>query len=480
MTVARRHLVIAVVCVAGLAGAVFAARALRSGTDQHRRPAGTSDAGRPDWLERRVVGAGGAEQYAGVFEVYEDRGARTGRTLHLDVIVLPATGDAPAGDPSAFLASPLRLQRDLVFVDQRGSGGDHALHCALPEGIDVQGTIDALMRVETYRDCRTDLERRADLRHYSTPAAMDDLDEVRAALGYDRINLFGGSYGSRSALVYMRRHPQRVRAAVLLGVVPTQNTNPLYQAKTTQASIEAVFAACEADAACGRAFPRLHEQLGAVVERLDAEPVTVKLRDPLTGEPAALELTRELFAETLRMVLYDTKSIPRVPLLVDLAYEGNYEQLALRGYVTARAIQRQLPLGLHTTVLCGEDVARIEPDAIEQATAGTVLGDARVRRQLAICDTWVATDLPAAFGEPVHSDAPALLITGTFDPVTPPSWAEVAMRTLPNSHHVLFPTSHLPRGPCVDRIVGQFLASPATAPAAACVDDQTLAPFFSR
>jgi len=347
-----------------------------------------------------------------------------------DPVFVLAGGPGQAATTLArvFMQSPLRAERDLVFVDQRGTGGEHALTCSLPDGLDAQGIIDALMRIDTYRDCRVELERRADLRHYSTPAAMDDLDDVRVALGYDRINLLGASYGSRVALIYMRRHPQYVRAAVLLGVVPTQNTNPLYQARTTQASIEAVFAACAADAACHEAFPRLRDELAAVVARLEAQPVTAQLRDPMTGEPGTLELTRELFAESLRMVLYDTRAIGRVPLLVHLASKGNYEQIALRGYATARAMQRQLPLGLHTTVLCGEDVARIDPAAIEQATAGTVLGDARVRRQLAICDTWPASELPDTYGD-------------------------------------------LPRGPCVDHIVGQFLAAPKAAPDTTCVDD---------
>lgn len=164
----------------------------------------------------------------GTLTVFEDRAAATGRTIDLEIVVLPAVSDNPEPDPLFFLAggpgqaatdlagpmlpllSEVRRTRDLVFVDQRGTGGSGRMTCAFFESDADEQTageslqIDALP-LDDLRECLAEVETAADPRQYTTPVAMDDLDDVRAALGYETINLYGGSYGTRAGLIYLRR-----------------------------------------------------------------------------------------------------------------------------------------------------------------------------------------------------------------------------------------------------------------------------------
>ncbi|MEM7310678.1 MAG: alpha/beta hydrolase [Planctomycetota bacterium] len=430
----------------------------------------------------------------GSYEVYEDRERRDGRRLHLDVVVYRATGEEPAPEPIFWIAggpgqratavapqwsqSRLRDRYDLVFVDQRGTGGDHELACELGGGSDLQAYLDAMFDPDFYAGCRDELEERFDLRLYSTPIAMDDLDEVRAALGYERIHLMGGSYGTRAALVYLRRHPATVRAAVLNGVAPLAFTNPLYHAAEAQASLARTFADCAADPACSAAFPELEQAFLAVLERLEAKPARVKLADARSGREHEVRIDRDAFAEAVRVMLYSVPSARRLPLLIQRAYEGEYAPFAAAAVQVGRALRDQLALGMLLSVTCAEDVARIDPADIEPATAGTFLGDARVRAQSAVCGGWPRAELPEGFAEPVRSTVPVLLLSGSHDPVTGPRWGSEAARHLDNALHLVVPGAHGVGGPCVSSIVDAFLERGTVEGLdTSCVVAMTLPPF---
>src|SRR5580693_5750495 len=208
----------------------------------------------------------------GVVEVFEDRAARSGRKIGIHLAVLPAKGPRREPDPIvvipggpgqdavasarifADLFAPARATRDLVLIDQRGTGASNPLNCKLPgSNEDPQGYLGDLIPLDAVRRCLQTLP--ADPALYTTPIAMEDLDEVRQALGYDRINLYGASYGTRAALVYMRAHPEHVRSAMLSGLVPTDMKIPLYQARDAQRAMDLLLDDCEADPACSRAFP---------------------------------------------------------------------------------------------------------------------------------------------------------------------------------------------------------------------------------
>ncbi len=256
--------------------------------------------------------------------VWEDRAARKGRKIGLHIVILPALGPERAPDPVFFLgggpgegiadeaadqiepAAALRRHRDVVLVDQRGTGRSNPLQCDLygPGDTDVRRLAGELFPDDAVRRCRARLERVADLTLYTTPIAMDDLDDVRAWLGYDRIDLDGGSYGTRAAQVYMQRHGEHVRSAVLVGVAPLDEALPSHHAYAGQRAVDLLFAECAADAACHAAYPRIGEELQAVMARVD-RGVEVAVVDPRTHRRSAVRPARGLMAEGIRYALYD-------------------------------------------------------------------------------------------------------------------------------------------------------------------------------
>lgn len=446
--------------------------------DAERAAPEPAPAAEPVALELVKDPSTGLEMLRGVHRVPENRATREGRTLGLDIVVLPAIGEDPAPDPVFFIAGGpgqratdvvgsmakryawLRERRDLVFVDQRGTGGDHRLQCTPSETIELQTLLDPLFERQWLVDCAERLSKRADLTMYTTPIAADDLDEVRRALGYDEINLIGGSYGTRASLVYLRRHESSVRSMVLDGVAPIAFRNPLYHAQGAQDALEGLVTRCADDPDCAEAFPDPLADLAAVLERLEKEPAPVTIPHPLSGESVELRLSREAFAESLRGMLYSSRTARRIPLLLRRAAAGDLAPFASFGVQRSLALSRALSLGMLLCVTCPEDVARIREDEISAATQGTFLGDGRVRMQRSICEEWPSGSAPAAYGEPVRSDVPVLLLSGTLDPVTPPRWGAEAARHLSRSRHVVVEGAHGVGGPCIDSIVGEFLESP--------------------
>ncbi len=458
--------VLAVLLFLGVAG-------LRGPDDDDKRAAGPNP--RLKLATRTVVGEGSTIRI-GTYRVYENRDAKAGRMLELDVVVIPATGPDPKPDPVFFLHggpgvaaagsfrqhlnSWIRRDRDIVLVSQRGTGGSNKLGCAMAaSGDDLQDYLEPIFQEDVFRACLEQLELAADLRMYGTPTAMDDLNEIRQALGYEKINLVGGSYGTRAALVYMRRHPETVRTAILNGVAPIAFTNPLYHARGAQEALDNIFSLCADDPQCSAAFPDLAAKFQTVIDRLSVAPADVTVRHPETGEDVKLKLSSGAFAGALRVIMYSDNT--DVPLLIHQAFGGDYDSIAQRGLHSARSLRNILSFGMLLCVTCAEDIDRIDPDSIERETAGTFLGDARVREQMAVCEFWPRSDLPANYGDPVSVDVPVLLLSGTLDPVTPPRWGDEADRNLPNSLHLVVPGTHGVGGGCITSIKQQFLSQGA-------------------
>jgi pimeloyl-ACP methyl ester carboxylesterase len=440
----------------------------------------------------------GVEGRCGSLTVPENRTTRRGRTIDLNIVVIPARSRTPAADPIFFLAggpgqaatalasagafnTSLQQDRDSVFVDQRGTGASNPLECELPGSpADPQGYLGDVFQTTVFEKCRDELAPKADVTQYTTAAAADDLDDVRVALGYGRVNLIGGSYGTRAALIYMRRHPGGVRAAVLNGVAPPSLLNPLYHARNAQSAIDAVFAECAGDRACHAAFPRLAEEFHSVVERLEKQPARVSMTMPGTSTPITVTLSRYAFAETIRMMLYGVNGSRQVPLVVHEAFRGDFSAVVQRAMEQRRGNSR-LQHGLLLATTCAEDVARIREDEIAAATTGTFLGPDRVTHQREVCAIWPRAKVADEDVAPVHSDAPVLLLSGTLDPVTPPIWAEDALRSLPNGRHLVVPGAHGVGGLCVGRIIHDFLnAGSAKDLATSCTQEIRLPPFVTR
>jgi len=415
----------------------------------------------------------GGKALCGKVEVFEDRETRTGRKLSLRIVLLPATGPAPAPDPVFYLAggpgegttngagapelvhSPLRKLRDLVFVDTRGTGESNPLSCR----IWGDGTrLDHIFPLDAAIACRDELRKKADLTRYTTAAAMDDVDEVRRFLGYGKVNLIGGSYGTYAAQVFLVRHPEAVRSAVLSGVAKPGDPSPLYHARNAQHALELLARDCAAAPACHAAFPRFQEELSTVLDRLAQKPVSVQVTHPETGKPVTVLLTRSAAAEGLRFALYNPRQARAVPLRVHLAAQGDYRQLATTAVEIRVVLQQDIALGLLFSVTCAEDLPRIDPREIPAATRGTFYGDDRVREQLAVCAIWPHAPLPPGSGDLVHTDIPTLLLSGERDPVTPPADAALVAKGFTHGLWVLIPHgTHNGEGDCEERVVAGFV-----------------------
>lgn len=414
-------------------------------------------------------------------EVFENRATKKGRMISLNIVVYPATSDKREPDPLVYFAggpgsaatedalgiapdfAKIREHRDLVFVDQRGTGRSHPLNCNFYNPADQQSYLGYFFPLDDVRKCRAELEPKADLKLYTTPIAMDDMDEVRAALGYEKINLWGGSYGTRAALTYLKRYPQRVRTATLLGVAPTNQYLPLDFPVANERALQGVIAECAADEACNKAFPNLKEETRSVLAQLMKGPVEVELPD----SGGKVKLSRELAAEAIRYMLYSPMPSTRVPVTLHLAAQGNYVPLAQQALFYRKNLVGTGSNGMYLTITCAEDLAWIKPGEGERLAANTFLGDYRLRQQREACALWPRADIDRDYAEPTRADVPVLILTGEWDPVTPPSNGDNVARTLPNSLHVVVPDgAHglggLEGGDCVGRLMAEFVARGTT------------------
>lgn len=397
--------------------------------------------------------------------VFEDRAARTGRTIDLKVAVVPALRRESADDPLFVLAGgpgqgateygPLipvafrevRKTRDVVLVDLRGTGGSNPLACELGDALELLED-DAFDATACLRKLK------ADPRHYTTGPVMDDLDEVRAALGYEKINLWGGSYGTRAALVYARRHPDRVRTVVLDGAAPFEIALPLHNAWGAQRALDRLVADCAAERECRSAYPRLREELEEVFARL---PVRASLRHPRTGRPVEMTIGRGAFASGLRGMLYTPAHASLVPWVVHSARQGDFAPFATLTLETAAWSTDTMSLGLTLSVLCSEDVARIRDGETERAVRGTFLGDFEIETWRRMCASWPRGPLPEMDGPPLR--VPALILSGDLDPVTPPRWGEVMKNHFSNALHVVVPGAahNTSMTGCVPDLIARFI-----------------------
>lgn len=407
------------------------------------------------------------------YAVWEDREGKKGRKIGLNVVILPAAGKERVVDPLFFFGGgpgegitsiapgfgreePLRQKRDIVLIDQRGTGRSNPLDCHLyGEPLDYRKAGGDVFPVGEARKCRAQLEKVADLRLYTTALSADDFNEVRAWLGYDKINLWGGSYGTRMAQVYLRRHPETVRSVVLVAVAPPNVFLPLRHAYAGKRAVEALLAECKADAACNAAFPDVRRELDAVLARAEkGEPVTVT--DTRSGERVQVRLSRGLVAEGIRFLMYGQGG-GSLPLQIHRAYEGDLTPLVQMSIERRLDLDNALAIGMLFSVTCAEDLPYITDEMTRRETAGTLLGDYRIASQKAVCEVWPRGAVPADVHELVRSDVPVLLISGEWDPVTPPEFAESVAKNLPNSLHVVVPKgSHGGAGQCTEDMIQQF------------------------
>lgn len=267
----------------------------------------------------------------------------------------------------------VRRKRDIVLVDVRGTGGSHPLNCELYP--DLPSYFGDLFARDAVRQCRAKLEAVADLRQYTTRNLADDLDDVRAALGYERINIYGTSYGTIAARVYLARHPERVRALVMKAIAPMTPMPLLSYARDAQHALDRLVANCEADSACKTAFPNLRAEARAVFERLDSADAPARARDPETGRSEPVRISRGAFAGSLLTTMQGPTTTAAVPALIHEAYLGNYAPAARLIVGVRHVISEDLSWGMHFSVLCTEGNPPIDSAVIARESAGSFLGD---------------------------------------------------------------------------------------------------------
>ena len=441
------------------------------------------------------------EVWCGTLEVPENRSVEGGRTIGLRVAVLPATGDSgPAADAVTFLAgggvvpatrylpffadavSRLREGRDIVLVDQRGTGGSNALECDLPEPYEVEDGGGGPEYEEAYvgaiQACRDGIEGRADPALYTTWNAADDLDAVREWLGYDQLSLWGASYGTKVARIYMRRHPERVRAVVLHGVVPIEKSMWPDLFLAADSALTELISLCAADPACAEAYPDLETRFVDLAERLDSDPV--RLRVPLADTPddtITVPFDRRSLAGLVAGMLRSSRAARAVPSLVYQVSNGDYEQIT--------SIQRPgaaspIPRGVYLSITCTEELPRLTEEDMERAHRPTRLGSGEwLDEEMRECEIWGSGNVPEGFWAPVVSDAPVFLVTGSEDYITPPAYAEWVAGHLPNgSVRVVPQRGHDDLDPCVAGLIENFLIQGRdTEPDLGCPEDREPLPF---
>lgn len=442
----------------------------------------------------------------GTLEVLENRALPQGRRIALRVVVLGATSKPRESDPLFFLAGgpgdaasrraagvgllyrEVRQHRDIVLVDQRGTGASNSL------AFDAAGPSPGLERYfaeflspETVRAAKTRLETSADLTLYHTPAAIEDLDAVRAALGYERVNLAGSSYGTRAAMAYLRRFPERTRSVVLFGVSRFDDHLPVHMPASGQRALDLLLAECEGEIGCKAAFPDLRDEARTLFDTLASGPLNAKVLNPLDGEVATVSIGRDAAALAVQYMLYSPAFAAQLPAVIHQAARGDYGPLAEMTLFARMNMFGQVSAGMYLSVLCSEDLPGVTAEEAERAAAGTFLGTSRYENMRSLCALWPRGELPEEYFEPVRSDAPVLVLSGELDPATPPDNGAYVARHLPNSLNLVIPhagheVDGLANASCLFALVNRFVETGTVKDldASSCLEGISRPPFPTR
>ena len=423
----------------------------------------------------------------GTLEVPEDRRHPQGRHISIFAAVLPANTLSPKPDPLVLIAggpgqaastlgpfamqlAAIRRTRDIVLIDQRGTGRSSPLDCpAFAPDEHAEFDIDPVPKSLL---CAYQLAvKGVDASQYTTTATVADLEDMRAALGYDRLNLWGGSYGTRVAQEYLRRHPERVRSVVLDGIAPPSMRISFDVWRTRDDALDGVIAACRRSAPCVKAHPDPAATLQEIRRAL-AGGRTVTLRDPRTGLLREMRIDFDTVIGALQPLTYAPEAASLIPELLALARNGDYAPLIAASLVSVGDLPYQFSPALHYSVTCAEDVPRVtRAERIDGVPDGRVR--VLARRAISVCDQWPKGTYPPDFTTPVQSDVPVLLLSGGLDPVTPPAYGDEVAKGLPHSRHIVargFGHIVSPQA-CAPRLIAAFVdtAGFATLPQS-CID----------
>ena len=429
-----------------------------------------------------------------------------GPQIEVRVAVLPAVARNKKPDPVLFFAggpgqSAIDLagllsrmytrflnRRDLILVDQRGTGRSAPLMCD-PESPTrpLVDSVDPSRQARLILECRDALQKLpyGDLRQFTTSIAVADADAVREALGVAKVNLIGGSYGTRAALEYMRQFPRSVRRVVIDGVAPPDMSLPGSFSPDTQRAFDALLADCEADVGCRSRFPTLRAQWKAV---LGAMPREISVVHPVTGRDERFTLTRDMLLGLVRLPLYSPALAAGLPFAISEAAAGRFDAVVGLANAMGNSGGRSLELamGMHFSVVCSEDMPLVGKNADKP---GSDFGDAALSMYRQACAAWPHGNVPPAFYTLPPAAAPTLVLSGGDDPATPPRHGERVAKALgAKARHVVVP--HAGHGTlslaCLRVVVYRFIDNEDDAAAlsaveadARCVGDMPRPPAFA-
>jgi pimeloyl-ACP methyl ester carboxylesterase len=403
--------------------------------------------------------------------------------LALHVTLAPALRESAKSDPLFVLAGgpgqagsdilplldtafrKLRETRDIVFIDQRGTGLSGKLDCDSTQTLEETSIPEQEKIVAT---CMYALGK--PFAFYNTDNSARDLEQIRITLGYRQINIWGSSYGTRLAQAYARRFPAALRA-MILDAVAAPDQIIFAWGRDAQASLDAVFRHCAEDDGCSAAFPLLRQQFSALLEHVNSGSVKLDFFHPRTARRIQMQLAPDRFLQTVRVALYSPDSASRLPFLIDSADKGNWSPFLAQMYSAGDFSLDGPAIGLMLSVTCAEDIPRLTPIIVADEEHNSFLGGQEVK----LLPTWCRyVNVPAVpYVKPSIIDAPVLLLSGALDPVTPPYRAESAARSIAHAQHFTVANAGhgVSQSGCAPRLLREFLDHPEQALAAQCLKD---------
>lgn len=448
----------------------------------------------------------------GYLEIPENRTDPNSRQIQLAVAIFRHPDGAAHPDPIIYLSggpggSSLELislsfdqvfapffssGRDLIFFDQRGVGfSKPALDC--PETQDL--SLDLLdnqvggrqvsdqeaynLILSSFLDCGNDLAGEADLTAYNTSANAADVNDLRRALGYDQVNLWGVSYGTRLALGVLRDYPEGLRSVILDSAYPPDVDLYLDAPENADRAFNLLFDACADDPICNQNYPDLQEIFFETVDLLEARPYNTTIVNPLTGESFDALIDGETLIGLIFQLLYETELLKNLPMYIYQSNQGDFDMLSrIFGLLLV-----EIPLisrGMNLSVQCNEEMAFSSLEEFRIVLADhpklaplyslSTLGEMGFQ----ICREWNSGRANPIENEPVYSQIPTLIMAGEFDPITPPAWGLQVKQTLENSYYYEFPgVGHGASSVegCPRQIALDYIQDPLQAPDDTCIDE---------
>lgn len=408
-------------------------------------------------------------------QVPENPATPAGRKIGLKIAWIPADkDDAAEPDPVFMLAggpgqsalesypqtanafAETRKKRHLILVDQRGTGQSNALSCKEP--LDETELPTPQAAGDYTKRCLAALSQRADPRFYTTTEAIQDLDAVRKAIGAQKINLVGISYGTRVAQQYAAKYPASTRTIVLDSVAPNSLVLGNEFARNLEQALDLQFALCAKTPTCLQRMGDPRAKLRTLMAKLESDPPLVAYRDGITGESKQEKLTPALVAGLVRMYAYMPLASSLLPLQLNEAANGRYDALMALSKMLGDQMSESITMGMQLSVICSEDGSELKANPADE---GTLLGNDFANYLAAQCAAWPKGARPAGFRAPLKTAVPALLLSGEFDPVTPPRYGEAVVKPLANGRHlVLRGQGHNVIGVgCMPKLMAQFIDS---------------------